>query len=118
MIYDFKWGIPEFFARGSFGLFCSQFAITSVSRKILAGGIYFLTLSYRVFLSFFINSVDVTSGGVTSWYLPSNSFEIFCFEIFLWEGNCLTKSISFLRVVDILYLHNYVSGNMLVYKLM
>lgn len=91
--------------------FVSQFTITSVSRKIPLAGIYYLTLSQRVFLHFFINSVDVISGGITSWYLPSNSFEIFLFEVFSREENCLAKSMAFLRVVDISYLHSIVSGN-------
>jgi len=50
--------------------------------------------------SFLINSVDVISEGITSRYLPSNSFEMFFFEVVFGVGKYLMESIAFCRIVD------------------
>ncbi|HHT9121838.1 MAG TPA: hypothetical protein ACFYEF_03115 [Candidatus Wunengus sp. YC63] len=62
--------------------------------------IYSLTLLCMVARSFLINSVDVISEGITSRYLPSNSFEIFFFADVFGVGKCLMESIAFFRIVD------------------
>ena len=49
--------------------------------------IYSLTLLCMVARSFLINSVDVISEGITSRYLPSNSFKIFFLQVSsVWEN--------------------------------
>ena len=80
----------------------SQFTITSVSKSILFEVLYSLTLSYIVVLSFLMNSVDDSSWGITSRYLPSRYSGIFFIATIFCGDNCLVESIAFFRRVDIL----------------
>lgn len=100
----------------------SQFTITSVSKNILFSLIYSLTLLCMVARSFLINSVDVISEGITSRYLPSNSFEIFFFAAVFGVGKCLMESIAFFRIVDMcctsnIYLNSDIIGERVIKSL-
>ena len=77
MFYDFVRSSPEFSARYRFYLLCKPVYDNIRVKNILFSLIYSLTLLCMVARSFLINSVDVISEGITSRYLPSNSFEIF-----------------------------------------